>query len=61
MVDISRKTYERNSIETIVGNDEILWLNEEHIEERLDHKNLRGFTIKYNSNYRKHKYKLDNK
>ena len=28
MVDASRKTYERNSVETIVDNDGILWLNE---------------------------------
>ena len=40
MTDISRKTYERNDIETIVDNDGILWLNEKHIEERLDSKNL---------------------
>ena len=33
MVDISRETYERNGIETIVDNDGILWLNEKHIEE----------------------------
>ena len=40
MVDIIRKTYERNGIEILVDNDEILWLNEKHIEEGLDHKNL---------------------
>ena len=40
MTDISRKTYERNGKETIVDNDGILWLNEKHIEERLDRKNL---------------------
>ena len=39
IVDISRKTYERNGIETIVDDYWILWLNEKHIEERLDHKN----------------------
>ena len=39
MVDISRKTYERNGLETIVDNDGILPLNEKHIEERLDHRN----------------------
>ena len=38
MVDISRKTYEINGIETIADNDEILWLNEKHIEAGLDHK-----------------------
>ena len=54
MVDINRKTYERNGIETIVNNDGILWLNEKHIEEGLDHKNLQEITTKYNSNHRKH-------
>ena len=46
MVDISRKTYEKNGIETIVDNYEICWLNEEHIIEGLDHKNLQEITIK---------------
>ena len=40
MVNISRKTYERNDIDAIVNNDAIFWLNEKHIEEGLDHKNL---------------------
>ena len=40
MVDVIRKTYERNGIETIVDNDGILCLNEKHIEEGLDQKNL---------------------
>ena len=47
MVKISRKTYERNDIKTIVDNDEILWLNEKHIEEGLDHQNLREIAAKY--------------
>ena len=29
-------------------------------KEGLDHENVRGITIKYHSNYRKHKYELDN-
>ena len=33
MADISRKTYERNGVERIVGNDAILRLNEKHIKE----------------------------
>ena len=45
MVDISRETYERNGMETIVDNDGILWLNEKHLEEGLDHENLREITI----------------
>ena len=35
MIDISRKTYGRNGIETIVDNDGVLWLNEKRIEEGL--------------------------
>ena len=61
MVDISRKTYERNSIETITDNDGMLWLNEKHIEVGLDRKHLQEITIKYHSNQRKNRYKLDNK
>ena len=36
MVDISRKTYERNAVETIVDNDGIFQLKEKRIEEGLD-------------------------
>ena len=36
MTDISRKAYERISIETIVDIDGILLLNEKHIEEQLE-------------------------
>ena len=58
MVDISRKTYERNGIETIVDNNGILWLNEKHVDEGLDHKNLRDITIKYHSDHGKQRYEL---
>ena len=40
MVDITRKNYERNGIETKVDNDGILWLNDKHIEEGLGHRKL---------------------
>ena len=56
MVDISRKTYEGNGIETIVSNDQILRLNEKHIEQELGHKNLQEITTKYNPN---HRYELE--
>ena len=46
MVDIIRKTYEGKDMETIVDNDGKFWLNEKHIEEELDHKNLREITTK---------------
>ena len=58
IVGRSRRTYERNGIETIVDNDGILWLNGKHIEEGIDHKNLREITIKYHSDHRKHRYNL---
>ena len=58
MVDISRKMYKRKSIEIIIDNDGILWLNKKHIEDRLDNKYLQEITIKYHSDHRKHGYKL---
>ena len=61
MVDISRKTYERNGTQTIVDNDGVLWLNEKYVEEGLDHKHLREITRKCHADHRKHRYELDNK
>ena len=58
MVDISKNTYEINGIETIIYDDGILWLNEKHTEEGLDHKNLGYIAIKYHSDNRKHRYEL---
>ena len=58
MVDIRWKTYEINGVYTVVDSDRILCLNEKHIEEGLDHKNLRVITVKYPSGYRKHRYEL---
>ena len=40
MTDISKTTYERNGIETIVDNDGILWLSEKHIEEEVRSQNI---------------------
>ena len=36
----------------------MLWLNEKHIEKRLDQKKVRKITIKYYSNHKKHRYEL---
>ena len=57
MVDVSRETYERNGVETIVDSNGILWLNQKH-NERLDHKNVRVTTEKYFSDHRKHRCEL---
>ena len=50
MVDISRKTYERNSVEIVVDSYGIFWLNEKY--EGLDH-NLLMTIVKYLSDNRK--------
>ena len=44
MADISRETY---GIEKRVDYHGIQWLNEKHIEEGLDYKNLQVTTVKY--------------
>ena len=58
MVGMRRKTYERNDLETIIYSDGILRLNWKHIEEELDHKNLRVVTVKYLSELRKQRHEL---
>ena len=42
-------------METIADNDRMFWWNKKHIEEGLDHKNLRDITSKYHSDHRKHR------
>ena len=53
--------YEGNGIETMIDKDWILWINEKHIEEGLDHKNFQEITIKYHSKHRQYRNKPDNK
>ena len=38
MVNISKETNERNSIETIIDSNKTMWFNEDNIEEKLNHK-----------------------
>ena len=57
MIDITKKTWKKSSVETIVLHG-IKQLNENHIEQRLDHENLPIITRKYQSEYRKHRYEL---
>ena len=56
MFNISRKTHERNGVETIVDSDGILQLNKKDIEEGLVNKNLQVTLLKYLSDHRKHRY-----
>ena len=58
MVDLSIKAFIRNGVETKVDMNGILWFNEKHTEEGLDHKNLQVAIVKYPSGYRKHGYEL---
>ena len=59
MVEISRKTWERNSVEVIVSNSK-KWLNEKHTEEQLKHSNLEAVTLKYSPELRKQRQELEN-
>ena len=38
MFDINRETNERNGVETIIDSNGILWLNERHAKDGLNHK-----------------------
>ena len=58
MVNITKEMYKSNGIEIITDNLNTLWLNEKHVEQQLEHKNLREATNKYNKEYRKRKYEL---
>ena len=58
IVNITKEMYENNGLEVITNNLNTLWLNEKHVEQQLEHKNLRAVTNKYDKEYRKHKYEL---
>ena len=58
MVGIGKETYESKDIEVTVGGIGTLWLNKEHIEEKLGHKSLPVITNKYDQVYKKHRYEL---
>ena len=57
MVNISRKTWERNGVEVIIFNGK-KWLNEKHIETQLGHANVPAITLQYSSELRKQRQKL---
>ena len=58
MVDISKKTNERNGIETIVDSNKIMCLNKDNMELRVDHKYLQILTKKYALESKKRKYEI---
>ena len=57
MVNISVKTWRKNGVEVIVVNGK-KWLNEKHVEEQLEHSNLRKVTSKYSLDLRKQRQEL---
>ena len=56
MINITKKTLEKNDIEVIVDSANALWLNEKNIAEKLGHKNLPVVTNKCNKIYKKRRY-----
>ena len=61
MINITKKTFENNSIEVIVNSVNTLCLNEKNIEEKLGHENLAGITNKYDKICKKHRHELVDK
>ena len=59
MAAITKETYENNSIEVITGKIDELWLNERHIQKQLRLKNLPALTNKYDEEYKKCRYELN--
>ena len=59
MANITRETYEANGIEVITDEFGKLWLNERHVQEQLGHKNLPALTNKYDEEYKKCRYELN--
>ena len=59
MAAITIKTYENNGIEVITNKIGELWLNGRHIQKQLRLKNLPALTSKYDEEYKKCRYKLN--
>ena len=59
MVNITKETYEANDIEVITDKLGELWLNETHVQQQLGHKNLPALTKKYNEEYKKCRFELN--
>ena len=56
MIKISAKIYETKDIEVILDDNDTLWLNEKHIEEKLGDNDLPVITNKYDPIYKMHRY-----
>ena len=58
MVNITKGRYESNGIEVIAVKFAESWLNERHIQQQLELKNLPALTKKYSEEYKKCRYEL---
>ena len=58
MVNINKETFENNGIEVITDKFGELWLNERHVQQQLELKNLPALTNKYSEEYKKCRYEL---
>ena len=52
----NKRSVDKYGLETIVDSNGILWLNERHIEDRLNNKYLCMTTGKYLSDHKKYRY-----
>ena len=59
MVNITKETYENNGAEVITDEFDELWLNERHVQQQLGLKNLPVLTNKYDGEYKKCRYELN--
>ena len=59
MVNITKEIYENNGIEVIADKFGKLWLNKRHIQQQLGLKNLPALTNKYDEEYKKSRYELN--
>ena len=58
MVIVTKETCESNGIEVITDKFAESWLNERHVQQQLELKNLPSITNKYSEEYKKCRYKL---
>ena len=58
-MNITKETYENNGIEVITDKFGKLWLNERHIQQQLGLKTLPALTNKYDEEYKKCRYELN--
>ena len=59
MVNITKETYKNNGIKVITDKIGELWLNERHVQKQLGLKNLPALTNKYDKEYEKQRFELN--